>query len=77
MLPSGNLVTYLQLPDWFDDWDNIPKETEDDPPDVKAFKRFFTGDVEYQRKSLILYCIVSIVSSLRSNTHNKILSRLR
>ena len=57
MLPSGNLVTYLQLPDWFDDWDNIPEETEDDPPDVKAFKRFFKGDVEYQRKSLILYCI--------------------
>ena len=59
MLPSGNLVTYLQLPDWFDDWDNIPEETEDDPPDVKAFKRFFKGDEEYQRKSLILYWYLS------------------
>lgn len=38
------------MPDWFDDWDNIPEETEDDPPDIKAFKRFFTGDLEYQRR---------------------------
>ena len=52
MLPSGNLVTYLQMPDWFDDWDNIPEEREDDPPDVKAFKRFFTGDLEYQQLRL-------------------------
>ena len=52
MLPSGNLVTYLQLPDWFDDWDNIPEEREDDPPDMKAFKRFFTGDLEYQQLRL-------------------------
>jgi len=50
MLPTGNLVSYLQMPDWFDDWDNIPEETEDDPPDIKAFKRFFTGDLEYQRR---------------------------
>ena len=40
------------MPDWFDDWDNIPEEREDDPPDVKAFKRFFTGDLEYQQLRL-------------------------
>ena len=50
MLPQGNLVSYLQMPEWFDDWDNIPEETADDPPDMKAFKRFFAGDLEYQRK---------------------------
>jgi len=50
MLPHGNLTSYLQMPDWFDDWDNIPEEMEDDPPDVKALKRFFSGDLEYQRK---------------------------
>ena len=50
MMPRGNLTSYLQLPDWFDDWDNIPEEKEDDPPDVKAFKRFFSGDEDYQRK---------------------------
>ena len=50
MMPRGNLAAYLQMPDWFDDWDNIPEEKDDDPPDVKAFKRFFTGDEDYQRR---------------------------
>lgn len=59
MLPHGNLTTYLQLPDWFDDWDNIPDEKDDDPQDVKAFKRFFKGDSEYQRRrAKIIPCVV-------------------
>ena len=29
---------YFALPDWVDDWDNIPVEKTEDPPDVKAFK---------------------------------------
>ena len=29
---------YFKLPDWFDDWDNIPNEKDDDPHDVKAVK---------------------------------------
>ena len=61
MMPRGNLASYLQLPDWFDDWDNIPEETEDDPPDVKAFKRFFKGDVEYQRRRA--KCIPMVVAA--------------
>ena len=28
----------MKLPKWFDDWSNIPKETEEDTPDVKAIK---------------------------------------
>ena len=59
MLPQGNLTSYLQLPDWFDDWDNIPDEKEDDPPDIKAFKRFFAGDLDYQRRrAKIVPCVV-------------------
>ena len=47
------------MPDWFDDWDNIPDEKEDDPQDVKAFKRFFKGDLEYQRRrAKIIPCVV-------------------
>lgn len=38
MLPFGNLTVYFKLPDWFDDWDTVPEEKEDDPPDVKALK---------------------------------------
>ena len=38
------------MPDWFDDWDNIPEETKDDLPDIRALKRFFAGDLEYQRR---------------------------
>jgi len=38
MFPFGNMTAYFKLPDWFDDWDNIPEEKEDDPPDVKALK---------------------------------------
>lgn len=33
-----SLKAYFALPDWFDDWDNIPAEKHDDPPDIKAFK---------------------------------------
>ncbi len=32
------LQAYFQLPDWFDDWNNIPAERIDDPPDIRAFK---------------------------------------
>ena len=58
MLPNGNLVCYLQMPDLFEDWDNIPEEREDDPPDVKALKRFFAGDLEYQRERLKIVPVV-------------------
>lgn len=49
MLPFGNLTVYFKLPKWFDD-DNIPPEMDDDPPDVKALKRFLMGDDEYKNK---------------------------
>lgn len=48
MFPFGNMTAYFKLPDWFDDWDNIPEEKEDDPPDVKALKRFLSGDEDYR-----------------------------
>jgi len=38
MMPHGNMTTYLKLPDWVDDWNNIPEEKEDDPIEVKALK---------------------------------------
>eukprot|EP00956_Cyclotella_meneghiniana_P004494 scaffold5541_cov43-Cyclotella_meneghiniana.AAC.7 len=38
MLPFGNMTVYLKLPKWFDDWDNIPEEKDDDTSDIKAFK---------------------------------------
>jgi hypothetical protein len=28
----------LKLPSWFDDWNNIPEEKDDDDPEVKALK---------------------------------------
>ena len=49
MMPFGNMTAYFKLPDWFDDWSNIPEEKEDDPEDVKALKRFFLGDDEYRK----------------------------
>ena len=32
------LKAYFKLPDWVEDWENIPEEKHDDPPDVKALK---------------------------------------
>lgn len=59
MLPFGNLITYLKLPDWIQDWDNIPEENDDDADDVKAFKRFLAGDDEY--RNLRTYIVPHIV----------------
>jgi hypothetical protein len=30
------VLKYLKLPRWFDDWNNIPAENDDDEPEVKA-----------------------------------------
>jgi len=38
LLPFGNITVYFRLPEWFDDWNNIPEENDDDSPDVKAMK---------------------------------------
>ncbi|KAL7541820.1 hypothetical protein ACHAXR_012554 [Thalassiosira sp. AJA248-18] len=48
MMPFGNMTAYFKLPDWMDDWNNIPEEKGDDPPDIKALKRFLMGDDEYR-----------------------------
>ena len=29
---------YFKLPDWVDNWNDIPEEKDDDPPEVKALK---------------------------------------
>ncbi|KAL3796014.1 hypothetical protein HJC23_013071 [Cyclotella cryptica] len=50
MLPFGNMTVYLKLPSWFDDWNNIPEETDNDEPEVLALKRFLSGDNEYRNK---------------------------
>jgi len=48
MLPFGNMTAYFQLPEWVEDWNNIPEEKDDDPPDIKALKRFLAGDDDYR-----------------------------
>lgn len=59
MLPFGNMTAYFQLPDWVDDLNNIPKETDEDASEVKALKRFLVGDDEYRnsRAKLIPYVV--------------------
>ena len=49
MLPLCNLVIYFEMPEWVKRFDDIPVETEDDPPDIKALKRFLRGDDSYRR----------------------------
>lgn len=58
--PQGNPGSQIQMPDCFDDWDNIPGEAADDPPDIKAFKRFlfFAGDLDYRRSRLKMIPLV-------------------
>ena len=54
----ANICLYFQLPDWFTDFDEIV-ENDDDPPDVKAIKRFLVGDDAYRNARLkILPCLV-------------------
>mmetsp|Transcript_20625 Transcript_20625/g.44801 ORF Transcript_20625/g.44801 Transcript_20625/m.44801 type:complete len:644 (+) Transcript_20625:229-2160(+) len=59
MMPFGNMTAYFKLPDWVDDFDNIPEEKDDDPSEVKALKRFLMGDDEYRnsRAKLIPYVV--------------------
>jgi hypothetical protein len=45
-----NLVLYFELPPFVKRFDDIPEETEDDPPDTKALKRFLRGDENYRRR---------------------------
>ena len=49
MLPLCNLVVYFEMPEWVKRFDDIPDETENDPPDMKALKRFLRGDDSYRR----------------------------
>ena len=49
MLPLCNLVIYFEMPEWVKCFDDVPVETGDDPPDMKALKRFLRGDDSYRR----------------------------
>ena len=54
----ANVCLYFQLPDWFTDFDEIV-ENDDDPADVKATKRFLSGDDAYRdARFKILPCLV-------------------
>lgn len=58
MASWANVLIYFDLPGWFQHWDKVV-ENDDDPDDVKAFKRFILGDDEYRNKRLkILPCVV-------------------
>ncbi|CAB9504181.1 Protein of unknown function (DUF1336) [Seminavis robusta] len=50
----GNVTMYYEFPDWLQDWDNVPPETENDREDTIALKRFLAGDEEYRSKRLKL-----------------------
>lgn len=56
----GNIVVYFELPPWLTDLDNVV-ESDDDPDDVKALKRFVNGDDAYRNKRLKL--MASIVDA--------------
>ena len=40
------------MPKWVEDWSNLPDETEDDAPDIRALKRWLSGDDEYRLSRL-------------------------
>lgn len=48
-----NSYAYVyKMPKWVKDWSNLPDETEDDSPDVRALKRWLRADDEYRRSRL-------------------------
>jgi len=57
MLPWANILVYFELPGWFTDFDNLA-EKDEDAEDVKAVKRFLSGDTEYQKKRLVILPVV-------------------
>merc|ERR1719393_647724 len=52
MMPFGNMTVYFKMPKWVEDWSNLPDEAEDDPPDIRALKRWLRADDEYRRSRL-------------------------
>jgi hypothetical protein len=47
----GHILVYFEMPVWVQDW-NIIVEEECDLDDVKAFKRYLSGDSEYRNARL-------------------------
>jgi len=54
MTQWGNVLIYMQLPDWVVDFGPSIVESQDDPNDVKALKRFLSGPDEYRRARMKL-----------------------
>ena len=49
MTPWGNVLMYYAMPEWVKDFNDIA-ENADDPPEIKAFKRFLNGTDEYRNE---------------------------